>query len=140
MNNYRLNLLPALPPEAPFKATRPTSASRSQDWNLDALGNWDSVTDETSTTQTRTHDAQNRLTQVDSNPLSYSPNGEMLSDETGQVLAYDAWGPVRSQARRRPASDRLATPSSGCQIVVWPHRQGRWRRRRSGATGSRTPI
>ncbi len=69
------------------------SASRSQDWNLDALGNWDSVTDETSTTQTRTHDDQNRLTGVSgaSSP-TYSPNGEMLTDETGQTLAYDAWG------------------------------------------------
>ena len=68
-------------------------ASRSQDWSLDALGNWDSVTDETSTTQTRTHDDQNRLTGISgaSSP-TYSPNGEMLTDETVQVLAYDAWG------------------------------------------------
>ncbi len=71
------------------------SASRSQDWDLDALGNWNSVTDETSTTQTRTHDAQNRITGVSgASTPTHSANGEMTADETGQELTYDAWGRV----------------------------------------------
>jgi YD repeat-containing protein len=69
------------------------------DWNqytgLDALGNWDSVTDETGT-QTRTHDGQNRITGVTglgaTHTPTYSANGEMTRDETGQTLKYDAWG------------------------------------------------
>ena len=72
------------------------TADRGQYWTLDALGNWSSVANETGgfgTLQTRTHDDQNRISSVSgaSSP-TYSPNGEMLSDETGQVLAYDAWG------------------------------------------------
>ncbi len=69
------------------------SASRSQEWSLDALGNWDSVTDETSTTQTRTHDSQNRITGVSgATTPEHSANGEMTRDETGNYLVYDAWG------------------------------------------------
>ena len=60
--------------------------SRSQTWSLDALGNWKSVTDETSTTQNRTHDKQNRLTQVVGDTLAYSPNGEMTTNEGGNAL------------------------------------------------------
>ena len=43
--------------------------------------------------QTRTHDVQNRISTVSgaTSPL-HSANGEMTRDETGQLLAYDAWG------------------------------------------------
>ena len=68
------------------------TAARTQDWGLDALGNWNSVTSD-NVAQTRSHDAQNRITGVASAASpAYSDNGEMTSDETGQTLAYDAWG------------------------------------------------
>ena len=67
------------------------SASRSQAWNLDALGNWQSSTTD-GATESRAHDAQNRLTGVGTATLGYSPNGEMKTDEQGQQLTYDAWG------------------------------------------------
>ena len=68
------------------------ASARSQSWSLDALGNWDAVTTD-GAAQTRTHDAQNRVTGVSgATGPTHSPNGEMTRDETGQTLAYDAWG------------------------------------------------
>ena len=67
------------------------TAGRSQTWNLDALGNWQSSTTD-GATESRAHDAQNRLTGVGTATLGYSPNGEMKTDEQGQQLTYDAWG------------------------------------------------
>ena len=71
------------------------SASRSQEWSLDALGNWDSFTVDGGTAQTRTHDIQNRIATVSgaTSPV-HSANGEMTTDETGQTLKYDAWGRI----------------------------------------------
>ncbi len=69
------------------------SASRSQEWSLDALGNWDSFTVDGGTAQTRTHDSQNRITAVSgATSPTHSANGEMTRDETGKHLTYDAWG------------------------------------------------
>ena len=69
------------------------TASRQQVWSLDALGNWASLTNDGGSAQTRTHDVQNRISTVSgaTSPL-HSANGEMTRDETGQLLAYDAWG------------------------------------------------
>lgn len=51
------------------------SASRSQDWDHDAPGNWDSVTTDVSA-QTRTHNAQNEITSVSgATTASYDANG-----------------------------------------------------------------
>ena len=58
-----------------------------QDWSLDALGNWDSVTTD-SVTQTRTHNGQNQIT---SGGIGYDANGNMTTDQNGNTLVYDAW-------------------------------------------------
>ena len=82
-------------------------AARGQNWSLDALGNWKGITTDGST-QSRTHDAQNRVTGVSGStaPL-HSPNGEMMRDETGQALAYDAWGRLVSAGASSYAYDAL---------------------------------
>jgi RHS repeat-associated protein len=68
-----------------------TTASRTQAWTLDPTGNWSSLSTD-GTPQARTHDKKNELMQVGSANLAYSPKGELTTDETGQNLAYDAWG------------------------------------------------
>jgi RHS repeat-associated protein len=67
------------------------SASRRQDWDFDALGNWDSVTTDSST-QTRTANAQNEITSVSgATTPTYDANGNMTQAETGLRYVYDAW-------------------------------------------------
>jgi RHS repeat-associated protein len=67
------------------------TASRSQNWDYDALGNWDSVTSDSST-QTRTHDKQNEITAVSGAPTpTYDADGNLTTDETGKHFVYDAW-------------------------------------------------
>lgn len=64
--------------------------ARSQNWSLDALGNWSSVATD-GTTQNRNHDSQNNITSVGSNTLTSDDNGNVTVDETGRQLIYDAW-------------------------------------------------
>jgi RHS repeat-associated protein len=66
------------------------SPTHSQDWNLDALGNWNAVTTD-GTTQGRDHNAQNQIIDVNGTPLGYDNNGNTTTDENGQVYVYDAW-------------------------------------------------
>ena len=66
------------------------SPSRTQTWSLDSLGNWSSLTIN-STSQSRTHNAQNQVTGVGSTSLSYDANGRMTTDESGRIFVYDAW-------------------------------------------------
>src|SRR5262249_8676697 len=67
------------------------SASRSQSWTFDALGNWGSSTTD-GTTQTRTANKQNEITSISSltTPV-YDGNGNTPTDQSGNTLVYDAW-------------------------------------------------
>src|SRR5262249_20930238 len=67
-----------------------TTASRSQVWDLDALGNWEGLTTD-GTTQTRTHNKQNEVTAVGGSSLTFDANGNLTRDETGKQFVYDAW-------------------------------------------------
>ncbi len=68
------------------------SASRSQDWDYDALGNWDSLTTDGGSPQTRTHNKQNEITAVSgATTPTFDANGNMTKDETGKQFVYDAW-------------------------------------------------
>jgi RHS repeat-associated protein len=73
------------------------SGPQSQQWDLDALGNWSSLTSD-GTPVSRTHNAQNELTQVGSSSLAYSPTGNLTTDAQGRTLAYDAWNRLVSVA------------------------------------------
>ena len=66
------------------------SPSRTQTWSLDSLGNWSTFTTN-STSQSRTHNAQNQVTGVGSTSLTYDANGSMTADESGRIFVYDAW-------------------------------------------------
>jgi YD repeat-containing protein len=67
------------------------TVSRSQDYNLDALGNWSSLSDDGGSAVNRTHNRQNQLTAIGSTNLAYDNNGNTIFDENGKTLIYDAW-------------------------------------------------
>ncbi len=69
------------------------SPSRTQAWDLDAMGNWQSLSTN-GTGQSRTTDAQNQVTGVGSASLTFDANGSMTTDETGQQFVYDAWNRI----------------------------------------------
>jgi RHS repeat-associated protein len=67
------------------------SASRSQSWSPDALGNFTSVTTN-GTQQTRTANQQNEITSISgSGTISYDANGNLTADGSGNTYVYDAW-------------------------------------------------
>ncbi|VTR98885.1 rhs repeat-associated core domain-containing protein : YD repeat protein OS=Isosphaera pallida (strain ATCC 43644 / DSM 9630 / IS1B) GN=Isop_2419 PE=4 SV=1: RHS_repeat: PT-HINT [Gemmata massiliana] len=67
------------------------TASRTQNWDYDALGNFDSVTTN-GTAQARTANKQNEITSISGvTTPTYDANGNMTKDETGKLYVYDAW-------------------------------------------------
>jgi RHS repeat-associated protein len=65
--------------------------SQSQSWDYDALGNWTSVTTNSST-QTRDANAQNEYTSISgATTPAYDSNGNLTTDENGLKYVYDAW-------------------------------------------------
>src|SRR5262249_50853688 len=67
-----------------------TTASRSQGWAYDPLGNFTTQTTD-GTPENRTHNKQNQVTQVGANNLTFDANGNMTTDETGKQEVYDGW-------------------------------------------------
>ncbi len=63
-----------------------------QSWNLDSQGNWSSFTSN-GNTQTRTANAQNQITAISGTSATptYDANGNMIADQNGDTLIYDAW-------------------------------------------------
>ncbi|MFL5330241.1 MAG: hypothetical protein ACJ8C4_15175 [Gemmataceae bacterium] len=85
------------------------------------LGNFGSVTTD-STTESRTHDIQNRLTGVGSDSLAYDDMGNMTEDDQGQSDTYDAWNRmigVGSQTERN-AHDALVRRIKEGDRNHWP--------------------
>ena len=67
------------------------SPATSQSWDYDAVGNWDSVTTN-STTQTRSANKQNEITSVSgATTPTYDSNGNLTTDENNYRFVYDAW-------------------------------------------------
>jgi RHS repeat-associated protein len=66
------------------------SASASQSWNLNAVGDQSSVTTN-GTTTTNSTNAKNELTANGGSSLTYDNNGNTLTDENGQSYTYSAW-------------------------------------------------
>ena len=70
------------------------SPANSQSWDYDAVGNWDSITTN-STTQTRTANKQNEITTVSgATTPTYDSNGNLTTDENNYRFVYDAWNRV----------------------------------------------
>jgi RHS repeat-associated protein len=79
--------------------------SHTQGWDLDALGNWNTITTD-SIPQNRTHNQQNQITSISppSTTPTYDNNGNTTTDDHGQVYVYDAWN------RLVQATDASGTP------------------------------
>ncbi len=63
-----------------------------QSWNLDSQGNWSGFTS-IGTAQTRTANAQNQITSITGTSATptYDASGNMITDQNGDTLVYDAW-------------------------------------------------
>ena len=87
-------------------ATNRNSGARTQSWDYDALGNWNSVTTN-GTTQSRTANKQNEITAISgATTPTYDANGNMTTDETGRQYTYDAWN--RMKAVKNSGGNSLA--------------------------------
>ena len=83
------------------------TASRSQSWDFDALGNFDSQTTD-GTTQTRTANKQNEITSISgATTPTYDANGNLTKDETGRTFTYDSWN--RLATVKNPAGTLVAS-------------------------------
>jgi RHS repeat-associated protein len=81
------------------------SASRSQGWTPDALGNFTGVTTNGSA-QTRTANQQNEYTSISgSGTVSYDADGNTTADGSDNTYVYDAW-------------DRLVQVKSGSTVLA----------------------
>ena len=82
-----------------------STASTTQSWSLDALGNWSSVTTN-GTAQTRSYNGQNQLSAVGgATTPTYDDNGNMTKDQNGTTYAYDAWNRMVSALSGTNAED-----------------------------------
>jgi len=67
-----------------------TSPSTTNNWNLDALGNWTGTG-----SQTRTFNAQNQITGISGlTTPTYDNNGNMTKDQAGNTYTFNAWNQI----------------------------------------------
>ncbi len=72
------------------------TGDRTQAWDYDTLGNFDSVTTDGGSAVTRTHNKQNEITAVSgATSPTFDSNGNMTTDETGKQYVYDAWNRLK---------------------------------------------
>ncbi len=101
------------------------AATRSQAWDFDALGNFDSQTTN-GTAQSRSHNKQNEITSIASATTpTYDANGNLTKDETGKTFKFDAWN--RLSEVKNSGGTTLAT-------YQWDGLGRRTRETRSGTT------
>lgn len=87
-----------------------------QSWDLDALGNSDSVTTD-STPEARDHNAQNQLTDMGGNTLAYDNNGNETTDQNGWTFVYDAWNRQVEVKNGESTLVRYAFDAAGRRII-----------------------
>ncbi len=94
-----------------------STASRTQSWSFDALGNWSSVTSD-GTTQNRTANKQNEITSITSlTTPTYDSNGNMTADENGKTLIYDAWNRLVASKNGTTTLESLAYDALNRRII-----------------------
>jgi RHS repeat-associated protein len=104
------------------------SPARTQAFDLDALGNFESVTTN-GTAQTRTHDKQNQVTGVTgATTPTYDAEGNLTKDSAGQQYVYDAWDQL------------VAVKNSGGTTIAAYEYDGTRRRVQATAGGTTTDL
>lgn len=87
LQNFRRGVLSASGNNGTGVLDTITTATATNNWNLDALGNWNSTG-----SQTRTFNSQNQITAVSGHTTpAYDNNGNTKTDERGYGFTYDAW-------------------------------------------------
>jgi RHS repeat-associated protein len=118
------------------------SSSHNQNWSLDALGNWSSVSTDGSS-QTRTANKQNEITSITGlTTPAYDANGNMTTDQTGHTLVYDAWnrllkvknGPSVLQSYSYDAENRRIVENPGTAVDLFFSKDWQVIEERVGAT------
>ena len=102
------------------------SSNRSQAWDYDGLGNWDSLTNNGGSPVTRGHNKQNEITSISgASTPTYDANGNMLTDETDKQFVYDGWNRLK-----------IVKNSGGTTLATYAYdaRGYRVRETRSGTT------
>jgi len=102
------------------------SASATQNWSLNAVGDQNAVTTN-GTTNSNTTNSQNQLTGFGSVGLAYDNNGDTTTDENGHTLVYDAW-------------NRLVSVSSGTTVLANYSHDGAGRRISETEGGTTTDL
>ncbi len=94
-----------------------SNPTRTQQWTLDALGNWTALTTNIpSQNQTRQTNPQNELTQINgSTNLGYDSNGNTTMDDQGNGYVYDAWNRL-VQATAGSTTEHFAYDALGRRI------------------------
>jgi RHS repeat-associated protein len=96
-----------------------SSPSTTESWAYDALGNFSSVT--LNSTQTnRTHNQQNEVTAVGSNNLAFDKNGNTTTDDQGHSLTFDAWNRLISVKNGSTTLDAYSYDCLGRRITENP--------------------
>jgi len=95
------------------------TASRSQGWAFDALGNWNTLTTDGSGVN-RTHNKQNQVTAVGANNLTFDANGNLKSDELGTTYNYDAWNRLVSADPTGPTSITYSHDALNRRVIENP--------------------
>jgi len=95
------------------------AVTSNQSWDLDALGNWNTVTTD-SEEMTREHNAQNEITNIgETTTLTYDANCNLTTDENEFQFRWDAWNRL---VQVRDASDavvaRYGRDALGRRITV----------------------
>jgi RHS repeat-associated protein len=104
-------------------------ASRAQDWDYDAIGNWDSLSTDGGAAQTRTHNRQNEVTAVGgATSPTFDASGNLTTDETGKQYVFDAWNRM------------VAVKSSGGATLETLAYDGLGRRVSGTASGTTTDL
>ena len=93
-----------------------TTAGAANRWNLDALGNWNSST-EGSTTATRANNSKNQITSYGGISSSYDADGNLLTDPlSGNTYTYDAWNRLANATSGSATIDSYLYDASGRRI------------------------
>jgi RHS repeat-associated protein len=95
------------------------SASRSQSWAFDVLGDWSTLTTD-GTPQSRTHNQQNQVTQVGSSNLTFDNNGNTTTDDNGKTLVSDAWNRLVAYKNGMTVLESYQYDALNRRIVVNP--------------------
>jgi RHS repeat-associated protein len=98
------------------------SASDSQSYTTDAVGNFSRVTTN-GTPVSRTNNKDNELTAVGTSTLAFDGNGNLTTDQNGNTLVYTAWNQLEQVKNGSTVIDTYGYDAEGRRITENPGTQ-----------------